>query len=70
MSRFQFEQTDAPRKWRLLNKSTGNLTSEPTAETATATEETTANEDSEAVFTISGFIVKKNLPPFKFVTNP
>ena len=67
MSRFQFEKTEAPYKWRLLSKSSGNLDKEPTAETGM--EASTVNEDSEAVFSISGFIVRKNLPPFKFVSN-
>ena len=58
LQNFKFEKTEVPSKWRLL---TNDVQKETEDESTTATGVT-----EEAIFTLTGFIYRKELPPFIF----
>ena len=61
MAHFEFQKTEQPVKWRLLSKDT-----EQSVNTDTDNAEGKGCEIEEAVFTLTGYVAKKELPPFGF----
>ena len=56
MELFAFQKMEFPTKWRLLSKKTQDGTN--------GTSASDEYDSEEAVFTITGFIIEKNLPPY------